>query len=104
MSVVGESVVVKVRVGEHDCRDIRCRRVVRVEAGNLRQDAFRDQLLGGSLRRAAGDVAAVACDQRHAQVEQDAGAVVRGDLDAHVADLVLAAVDVVVHSYDRPAR
>ena len=31
--------------------------------------------------------------QRHAEVEQDARAVVGGDLDAHAADLVLAAMD-----------
>ena len=49
------------------------------------------------LRRAPREVAAVRRDERHAEVEQDARAVVGGDLDAHAADLVLAAVDLVAH-------
>ena len=52
---------------------------------------------GRPLRRAPGEVAAAGRDERHAEVEQDARAVVGGDLDAHAADLVLAAMDRVLH-------
>ena len=98
MGVMSQAVVVEVRVGEDDRRDSRRRRVVRVEAGDVGQDALGDQLLGRPLRRAAREVAAVGRHERHAQVEQDAGAVVGRDLDAHVADLTPAAMNLVPHA------
>ena len=66
-------------------------------AGDVAQDALGDQLGRRALWGVAREVAAIGCDERHAQVEQDARAVIGGDFDAHAADLVLTAVDEVAH-------
>ena len=102
--VVGEAVVVEVRVREDDRRDVGRRRVVGKTPGMSTQDALGDQLLGRPLRRAAREVAAVRRCERHAEVEEDARAVVGGDLDAHAADLVAAAADDVASSDRSLAR
>ena len=110
---------------EDDGRDAGRRGVVRIHAGDVAQDALGDQLLGRALRRAAREVAAVRRRERHAEVEQDAraadrvvtgrvgvvarsavvdDAVVGRDLDAHAADLAIAAVDEVSRGQTSDAR
>ena len=93
MGVMGEAVVVEMRVGQNDRGHVRRGRVVRKDAGDITQDALGDQVRRGPLRRVPWEVAAVGGYERHAQVEQDARAVVCGDLDTHAADLMLAAMN-----------
>ena len=94
--VVGEAVVVDVRVREDDRGDVGRGGVIGVEAGDVGEDALGDELSGGALGSAARVVLAALVVERHAEVEQDARAVVGGDFDAHAADAVGAAVDDVV--------
>jgi len=62
-------------------------------AGYVDEDALSDQLHGWPLRRPAREVATVRRDERHAEVEERAGAVIGGDFNARSADLVLTAMD-----------
>ena len=60
---------------------------------DVEEDAALEQLRCPELRRPERIVRALGVVERHTDVEQDVHAVVGGDLDAHAADLVAAAVD-----------
>jgi len=104
VGMVGEAVVVEVRVREDDGRDVRRRRVVGEDAGDIAQHVLCDQLDCRSLRRAAREVAAARRHERHAQVKQHARTVIGGHLDAHAADLVLPSMDDVMDGPPPQAR
>jgi hypothetical protein len=90
---MGEAVVVEMRVGEDDRRETGRARVVREHAGDIAQDPFCHQVRRWPLRGVPREVTTVRCSERHTQIEQDAGAVVGRDLDAHAAYLMLSPVN-----------
>jgi hypothetical protein len=69
-----------------------------VETRNGEEDALLEQLLRRPSVHAEGIVVALGVVEGHAEIEEDARAVVGSALDAHAADLMLTAVDAVVSS------